>query len=66
MDLFPKNVHPAERAIRAAVGILLLALVFVGPQTPWGWIGLIPLATSVWGTCPLYTVLHLSTLGKAR
>ena len=31
------NMGSADRIIRAIVGIVLLALVFVGPQTPWGW-----------------------------
>lgn len=40
------NMGSADRIIRAIVGIVLLALVFVGPQTPWGWIGIVPLATA--------------------
>ena len=29
------NMGSADRIIRAIVGVVLLALVFVGPQTPW-------------------------------
>jgi len=50
------------------VGSILLALVFVGPQTPWGWIGLVPLLTGLIRWCPLYTVLGFNACpvgGKA-
>jgi hypothetical protein len=44
-----------------AVGLALISLVFLGPATPWGWLGVIPLVTGALGSCPLYTVLGLST-----
>ena len=56
-----KNMGTIDRAIRAVVGVCLIALVFIGPQTMWGWIGLIPLATAVVGTCPAYMPLKIST-----
>ena len=59
--LLPINEHPMERAIRVLVGLVVLSLVFVGPKTPWGWLGLIPLATGLIGSCPLYTVFGFST-----
>jgi len=31
------NVGGTDRVLRILVGLALLALVFVGPQTPWGW-----------------------------
>ena len=43
--------------VRIVVGATLILLVFVGPKTPWGWLGLIPLATGFLSTCPLYTLL---------
>ncbi|KAA1057977.1 DUF2892 domain-containing protein [Azospirillum brasilense] len=52
----PVNVGTIDRALRAIVGLVLIALVFVGPQTPWGWIGLVPLLTAVVGFCPAYTL----------
>ena len=55
------NVGGVDRALRAVVGLILIALVFVGPQTPWGWIGLIPLLTAVIGFCPAYTLLGVKT-----
>jgi len=59
--LFPQNEHSVERVIRVLVGIGLLALVFVGPKTPWGYLGIIPLVTGLAGTCPVYTLLGIST-----
>ncbi|MFO1068505.1 MAG: DUF2892 domain-containing protein [Geminicoccaceae bacterium] len=56
-----KNVGNLDRTLRVIVGIVLLALVFVGPQTAWGWIGLIPLATALIGFCPAYRIFGLST-----
>ncbi|QIT57170.1 DUF2892 domain-containing protein [Aquisalimonas sp. 2447] len=50
-----------DRAVRAVVGLVLISLVFVGPQTAWGWIGLVPLATAALGFCPAYSPLGLST-----
>lgn len=47
-----KNVHKIERVVRIVAGLAVLSLVFVGPQTPWGWLGLVPLATGVLGWCP--------------
>jgi hypothetical protein len=55
------NEGSLDRWLRAIIGIVLLSLVFVGPRTPWGWLGLVPLATGLVGFCPLYRVLGLST-----
>ncbi len=56
-----QNVGSIDRALRAIVGLVLIALVFVGPQTVWGWIGVIPLATAIIGWCPPYSMLGIST-----
>ena len=56
-----RNEGTLDRALRILLGLVLLALVFIGPQTPWGWIGLVPLITGLVGTCPIYTVLGLRT-----
>ncbi len=56
-----QNVHNVERVIRIVVGIGLISLVFVGPQTPWGWIGLVPLITGLIGWCLPYAILGIST-----
>ena len=64
--MFKSNVGNIDRILRILVGLVLVALVFVGPQTPWGWIGLIPLATGLLRTCPLYSLIGLSTCPAKR
>jgi len=64
--LLPRNEHDMERAARVVIGLGLLSLVFVGPRSMWGLIGVIPLATGLLGSCPLYTVLGISTCPKAK
>ncbi len=59
--MFATNVGTIDRAIRIIVGVVLLALVVVGPQTYWGLIGLIPLATGVLKTCPAYSLVGIKT-----
>lgn len=58
------NVGTVDRAVRVVLGLVLLALVFVGPQTLWGLVGLVPLATALVGFCPAYRIVGLSTCGK--
>jgi hypothetical protein len=56
-----KNVGTIDRVLRIVVGLALISIVFIGPQTPWGWIGVIPLATALMGYCPLYSLLGIKT-----
>jgi len=59
-----QNIGNAERVARAIAGLVLISLVFIGPQTPWGWIGVIPLLTAVIGWCPPYALLGINTCRK--
>lgn len=56
-----KNVGSVDRALRAIFGLGVLSLAFFGPQSPWGYLGLIPLATAAIGFCPLYAIFGTST-----
>jgi hypothetical protein len=60
-----KNVGGVDRALRIVVGLVLLALVFIGPQTPWGWIGVVPLFTGLIGWCPAYLPFGIKTCKTA-
>ena len=59
--LLPHNMGTVDRVFRVALGIGLLAIAFTGPQTPWGYLGFIPLLTAVIGSCPLYAIFGFST-----
>jgi hypothetical protein len=59
--MFKTNVGNFDRIARIVLGLVLIALVFVGPQTPWGWVGIVPLVTGLFRTCPLYSLFGLST-----
>jgi hypothetical protein len=61
-----RNEGTIDRALRIIAGLGLLSLVFVGPQTPWGWIGLVPLVTGLVGVCPVYSVLGIRTCPAPR
>ncbi len=59
------NVGIIDRVVRIIAGLVLLALVVVGPKTAWGFVGLVPLLTGLVGNCPLYRVFGLSTCSRA-
>lgn len=56
-----RNVGSLDRALRVVAGIVLLGMVFYGPETVWGWVGIIPLVTGLIGNCPAYAIFGLST-----
>ncbi len=56
-----KNVGTIDRILRIVVGLVGIALVFLGPQTAWGWLGLIPLLTGLLSWCPLYNLINMNT-----
>ncbi|HET9428414.1 MAG TPA: DUF2892 domain-containing protein [Allosphingosinicella sp.] len=60
------NEGSVDRVIRVIVGLGILSLVFIGPQTSWGWLGLIPLLTGLVGFCPLYRLLGFNTCPVRR
>lgn len=59
--MFTTNVGSADRILRIVLGLVLIALVFVGPKTPWGWVGIVPLVTGLFRTCPLFSLFGMST-----
>ena len=60
------NEGTIDRAIRIVLGLGLLSLAFIGPQSPLGYIGLVPLLTGLIGFCPLYKIVGLSTCPMPR
>lgn len=62
--LLVHNEGATDRIVRIVVGVVLLSLVFIGPKTPWGLLGLIPLVTGSTGVCPMYSILGMNTHRK--
>jgi Protein of unknown function (DUF2892) len=58
------NVGSIDRILRIAVGLILIGLAATGTVGAWGWIGVIPLATSIFRFCPAYTLLGINTCAK--
>jgi hypothetical protein len=64
--LLPANEHPVERVLRVLLGIGILSLAFVGPKTPWGYLGIVLIVTGLLGSCPLYALFGFSTCPVKR
>jgi len=61
-----RNIGALDRTLRIILGAGLISLIFVGPQTPWGWLGVIPLATALINWCPLYALLGINPGGAIK
>jgi len=59
--MFKSNVGGIDRVLRIVAGLVLIGLTLAGQIGAWGWIGVVPLLTGALGSCPLYTVLGMST-----
>lgn len=60
------NEGSVDRILRVLVGLAVLSLAFVGPKTPLGYLGLVPLITGAVGFCPLYAILKINTCGAGK
>lgn len=57
------NVGGIDKILRIVAGIILIALTLTGVIGAWGWIGVVPLATGLLGSCPAYSLLGFNTCG---
>lgn len=68
--MFSTNVGSIDRVLRIVIGAGLLVWFFVDQGTGfWHYaklIGIVPLLTAALGSCPLYSVLGLSTCPMKR
>ena len=55
------NVGSWDRILRVVVGLVLIALAVTGTVGLWGWIGVVPVATGLFGFCPAYALLGIKT-----
>ncbi|MCB1548661.1 MAG: DUF2892 domain-containing protein [Hyphomicrobiaceae bacterium] len=58
------NVGGVDRILRIVVGLALISLVFIGPKTMWGLVGIVPLVTGLFRFCPAYGLFGLNTCGR--
>ena len=56
-----QNIGNIERIIRIVGGLVLIALAATSTVGVWGWLGLVPLATGLFGWCPPYSLLGINT-----
>jgi len=60
------NEGTIDRIIRIVLGLGILSLAFIGPRTPFAYIGIVPLVTGLIGFCPVYRLFGLSTCPVAK
>lgn len=57
-----KNVGGIDRILRIGAGVILIGLSAATDLIgPWGYIGVVPLATGLIGWCPAYLPLGIKT-----
>ena len=61
-----QNVGSLDKVLRIVIGLALIAYAIpLGfPKTGYnwvGWIGVVPLATAIFGVCPLYSLVGVNT-----
>ncbi len=59
------NVGMLDRSLRIVAGLALIALSATDTAGPWGWIGVVPLGTGLFGWCPAYSLFGLKTCKTA-
>ncbi|WP_372838986.1 DUF2892 domain-containing protein [Phaeovulum sp.] len=62
--MLKENVGTIDRVLRIVIGAGLILGYFLNPDGAYSWLywlGLIPLATGLMKTCPLYSILGMST-----
>ncbi|PIE16769.1 MAG: hypothetical protein CSA68_01075 [Rhodobacterales bacterium] len=72
--MLKKNVGGIDRLLRLVVGVVLVGIFVLAKLnvldasgwmgSPWLLIGIIPLATGLMSSCPLYSVLGIRTCCK--
>lgn len=55
------NVGGIDKILRIIVGLVLIAITLNGTIGLWGWIGIVLLATGLFGWCPLYRLIGMNT-----
>lgn len=56
-----RNVGGIDKILRILIGIALIVLALIGTIGPWGWVGVLPLATGLFNFCPAYKLIGINT-----
>ena len=62
--MLKKNVGQIDRTLRVVIGLALIAGFFLDTDAAYRWlylIGIVPLATSLVGSCALYSIIGINT-----
>lgn len=59
--MFQKNMGGIDRLSRIGLGLALIASAALGALGPWAYVGIIPVITGAIGSCPLYSVIGITT-----
>ena len=62
---FQRNIGPVDQWLRLSAGFVLLVLTGLGLIGAWGFIGVLPMVTAMFGHCPLYRAFGIHT-GRRR
>lgn len=58
-----RNIGTIDKVLRIVAGLVLIALAATGTVGWWGWIGVVPLFTGLFSSCPAYSLLGVNTCG---
>lgn len=58
------NEGTVDRAVRVIAGLALVVLAATNMVGVWGWIGVVPLLTGLFGFCPAYAIFGMNTCQK--
>jgi Protein of unknown function (DUF2892) len=56
-----KNVGGIDKILRLVLGVALIGATALGFLPVWGYIGIVPVLTSLMGWCPLYPLFGFSS-----
>jgi hypothetical protein len=69
MTMLAKNVGGLDRILRVVVGAALILGFFLNMEATYSWlylIGIVPLATGLMRTCPLYSMIGVNTCPSGK
>ena len=60
------NEGGMDRGLRVVAGLALIGLTVTETIGVWGWIGVVPLLTGIFGFCPAYAIFGMSTCSTEK